>query len=183
MLAGAEPAAVGVALLGVTPWGAGLDRLPIAAPHGSRRRRQPACEVPSGRIVAGGLSMPHSPRVVDGQLYVLGGGRGQLLRIDPSSGDRELVAKLPGFTRRLAGYHGVLIVGLSKLRDNRGPQGLPIESENAELVAGVAAVNARRGRVLGILELITGVEEIFDLHALPPPWPRINGSNSPPSSP
>ncbi len=31
-------------------------------------------EVPSGRIVASGLSMPHSPRMIDGQLYVLEGG-------------------------------------------------------------------------------------------------------------
>ncbi|WP_438391768.1 DUF4915 domain-containing protein [Caballeronia sp. DA-9] len=36
-------------------------------------------EVPSGRVIASGLSMPHSPRVINGQLYVLEGGRGQVL--------------------------------------------------------------------------------------------------------
>jgi uncharacterized protein (TIGR03032 family) len=124
-------------------------------------------EVPSGRIVTSGLSMPHSPRVIDGQLYVLEGGRGQVLGVDPASGATRVVAKLPGFTHGLAGHHGVLFVGLSKLRQKRGPQGLPIESENDDLVAGVAAVEARSGRVLGILEFITGVEEIFDLQVLP----------------
>ncbi len=123
-------------------------------------------EVPSGRIVAEGLSMPHSPRVIDGDLYVLEGGRGLVLRIDPASGDRHIVAKLPGFTHGLAGYRGILFVGLSKLRQKRGPQGLPIEDEG-DLVAGVAAVEAKSGRLLGILEFITGVEEIFDLQVLP----------------
>jgi uncharacterized protein (TIGR03032 family) len=124
-------------------------------------------EVPSGRIVASGLSMPHSPRVIDGQLYVLEGGRGYLLQVDPVSGAKRVVAKLPGFTHGLAAYGGVLFVGLSKLRDKRGPQGLPIESESEALVAGVAAIEIKTGNVLGILEFITGVEEIFDLQVLP----------------
>lgn len=124
-------------------------------------------EVPSGRIVASGLSMPHSPRIIDGQLYVLEGGRGLVLQIDPVSGAKRIVARLPGFTHGLAGHRGLLFVGLSKLRQKRGPQGLPIEAESTPLVAGVAAIDARSGRVLGILEFVTGVEEIFDLQVLP----------------
>lgn len=124
-------------------------------------------EVPSGRIVASGLSMPHSPRVINGQLYVLEGGRGQLLRIDPSSGARTVVATLPGFTHGLAEYGGVLFIGLSKLRDKRGPQGLPIEAEHDRLVAGVAAIELSSGAVLGILEFYNGVDEIFDVQVMP----------------
>ncbi len=124
-------------------------------------------EVPSGRIVVSGLSMPHSPRIIDGQLYVLEGGHGLVLQIDPVSGAKRIVAKLPGFTHGLAGHRGVLFVGLSKLRQKRGPQGLPIEAESVPLVAGVAAIDARSGRVLGILEFVTGVEEVFDLQVLP----------------
>jgi hypothetical protein len=93
-------------------------------------------EVPSGRIVARGLSMPHSPRLIYGQLYVLEGRRGQVLTIDPATGARRVAATLPGFTHGLTEYGGVLFVGLSKLRDKRGPQGLPIEAESADLVAG-----------------------------------------------
>jgi uncharacterized protein (TIGR03032 family) len=63
--------------------------------------------------------------------------------------------------------HGGVFVGLSKLRDKRGPQGLPIESESDELVAGVAAIEANSGRALGILGFITGTDEIFDLQVLP----------------
>jgi uncharacterized protein (TIGR03032 family) len=124
-------------------------------------------EVPSGRIIARGLSMPHSPRVINGQLYVLEGGRGQLLKIDPVSGAKEVVVTLPGFTHGLAEYGGVLFIGLSKLRQKRGPQGLPIEQNAADLVAGVAAVDAHTGAVLGILEFYNGVDEIFDVQVLP----------------
>lgn len=124
-------------------------------------------EVPSGRIVASGLSMPHSPRVIDGDLYVLEGGHGQLLRIDPATGAKEVVARLPGFTHGLVEYGGVLFIGLSKLRDKRGPQGLPIEAERDRLVAGVAAIELSSGKLLGILEFYNGVDEIFDVQVLP----------------
>ncbi len=124
-------------------------------------------EVPSGRIVASGLSMPHSPRVIDGKLYVLEGGCGQLLQIDPATGAKQVVATLPGFTHGLAAYGGVMFIGLSKLRQKRGPQGLPIEAQGDELKAGVAAIEISSGRLLGILEFITGVEEIFDVQVLP----------------
>lgn len=123
-------------------------------------------EVPSGRIVASGLSMPHSPRIIDGRLYVLEGGRGQVLRVDPDSGRCEVLAKLPGFTHGLAAIGGVMFVGLSKLRDKRGPQGLPIE-QDGELIAGVAALDVASGEILGILHFHNGVDEVFDVHVLP----------------
>jgi uncharacterized protein (TIGR03032 family) len=124
-------------------------------------------EVPSGRIVASGLSMPHSPRIINGQLYVLEGGRGELLKIDPQTGAKDVVVRLPGFTHGLAEYGGVMFIGLSRLRQKRGPQGLPIEQNETDLVAGVAAVDAGSGELLGILEFYNGVEEIFDVQVLP----------------
>lgn len=124
-------------------------------------------EVPSGRIVARGLSMPHSPRVIGGRLHVLEGGRGQVLQIDPVTGDKHVLATLPGFTHGLAEYGGVLFVGLSKLREKRGPQGLPIEREREALVAGVAAIDAGSGEVLGILQFYNGVHEVFDVQVIP----------------
>jgi uncharacterized protein (TIGR03032 family) len=124
-------------------------------------------EVPSGRIVASGLSMPHSPRLIGGRLFVLEGGRGHVLEIDAASGAKRVVAALPGFTHGLAEYGGVLFVGLSRLRDKRGSQGLPIESESTSLVAGVAALDARTGEVLGTLQFENGVDEVFDVQVMP----------------
>lgn len=124
-------------------------------------------EVPSGRVVRAELSMPHSPRIVDGRLYVLEGGKGDLREIDATSGASRLVASLPGFTHGLAAYRGILFVGLSRLRQKRGPQGLPIEARGDGLMAGVAAVEAQSGRILGVLEFQSDTDEIFDLQVLP----------------
>ncbi|HZV09151.1 MAG TPA: TIGR03032 family protein [Novosphingobium sp.] len=121
----------------------------------------------TNRVLTGGLSMPHSPRVIDGRLYVLEGGKGQLLEIDPTSGAVRIVATLPGFTHGLAAHKGILFIGLSKLRQKRGPQGLPIEARAEGLMAGVAAVEPKSGRILGVLEFQTGTDEIFDLQVLP----------------
>src|SRR5205823_7093080 len=41
-------------------------------------------DVPSGEVVARGLSMPHSPRVYAGQVWVLDSGTGQLQVVDPA---------------------------------------------------------------------------------------------------
>src|SRR5437879_3229575 len=58
-------------------------------------------DVPSGEIVARGLSMPHSPRWHDGRLWLLESGTGRLVVIDRTNGRRETVAELAGFTRGL----------------------------------------------------------------------------------
>jgi uncharacterized protein (TIGR03032 family) len=124
-------------------------------------------EVATGRVLASGLSMPHSPRLVDDRLYVLEGGRGQLLGIDRASGEKHVLARLPGFAHGLAEYGGVLFVGMSKLRDRRGPRDLPIEKEERELMAGIAAIDKHTGEILGTLEFLNGVEEIYDIQILP----------------
>jgi uncharacterized protein (TIGR03032 family) len=120
-----------------------------------------------GRVVASGLSLPHSPRVVDGKLYCLDSGRGQMLQIDPQTGDKEIIATLPGFAHGLAEYGGVLFVGFSKLRRRRPEKPLPIEAEGRDLACGIAAVDPRTRTILGMLEMRAGVHEIFDLQLIP----------------
>jgi uncharacterized protein (TIGR03032 family) len=67
------------------------------------RKRDGGCliSVASGEILLEGLSMPHSPRVYHGQLYLLDSGHGRLLCCDPITGSSEVIATLPGFTRGL----------------------------------------------------------------------------------
>ena len=123
--------------------------------------------VPGGEVVARGLSMPHSPRWHDGRLWVLESGTGSVLRVDPATGDRQVVATLPGFTRGLAFVGRYAFVGLSKIRPTSAMDGVPLAARRDELQCGVQAVDTRSGRVVGTLEFQSAVEEIFDVQLLP----------------
>jgi uncharacterized protein (TIGR03032 family) len=74
---------------------------------------------------------------------------------------------LPGFTRGRAFASPYPFVGLSKIRLTSAMDGAPIAQRRHELKCGVAAVDLGRGRVVGLLEFQTAVEELFDIQLLP----------------
>jgi uncharacterized protein (TIGR03032 family) len=123
-------------------------------------------DIPSGEIVARGLSMPHSPRWHDGRLWVLESGTGRLLVVDTATGKREPVAELPGYARGLALCGLYAFIGLSKFRETSTFGGLPLAERVAELKCGIAVVDLRTGRQVGFLEFQTAVEEIFEVQVL-----------------
>jgi uncharacterized protein (TIGR03032 family) len=84
-------------------------------------------DVDGGQVVSTDLSMPHSPRLYGGRLWVLNSGYGELQVVDEKSGRRDTVARLPGFTRGLAFHGRHAFVGLSKVREKKEFGGLPLE--------------------------------------------------------
>jgi uncharacterized protein (TIGR03032 family) len=124
-------------------------------------------EVSSGQIISRGLSMPHSPRLHDGGLWLLESGTGQLVLVDPISGSRQPVAALSGFARALALCGPYAFVGLSKIRKTSAMDGVPLAERREQLKCGVAVVDLRSGQVTAFLEFQTAVEEIFDVQLLP----------------
>ena len=84
-------------------------------------------DVPSGEIIAQGFAMPHSPRWHAGKLWVLNSGEGEMQVVDRKTGQRDTVARLPGYTRGLALHGRYAFVGLSKIREKAEFGGLPIE--------------------------------------------------------
>ena len=122
---------------------------------------------PSGDIVAEGLSMPHSPRWHDGSLWVLESGEGRLCTVDVSTGERTMVAELPGFTRGLAFAGPYAVVGLSKVRESIFG-GIPIADrlDEAERECGLWVVDTRDGTVAGFMRFDGAVQEIFDVQLL-----------------
>jgi uncharacterized protein (TIGR03032 family) len=127
-------------------------------------------DVEANRIVAEGLSMPHSPRVHDGGLWVLDAGSGHLCRIDPQTGRRENVAFCPGFLRGLtfAGPYAVLTASLPRYGRF---QGLPLEDELARRKAvpwcGVFIIDLRTGDVAEWVRLGAGYTELVDVAVFP----------------
>ena len=126
-------------------------------------------EVPSGEVVARGLSMPHSPRLHGGRLWVCESGAGTLGTVDPSTGVYEAVASAPGFTRGLDFAGGLAFVGLSQVRESAVFSGIPItERLTAEQrTCGVCAVDLASGRVVALLRFESAVQEVFAVQVLP----------------
>ncbi|RMG40890.1 MAG: TIGR03032 family protein, partial [Planctomycetota bacterium] len=83
-------------------------------------------DVDSSEIVLSGLCMPHSPRWHDGALWLLNSGRGELLRVDPQSGRRDVVARLPGYARGLHLAGEFAFVALSRIRETATFAGMPV---------------------------------------------------------
>ncbi len=123
-------------------------------------------DMPSGAIVARGLSMPHSPRWHDGRLWLLESGTGRLVFVDIATGKHHTVAELPGFARGLVLVGPYAFIGLSKIREKSAMTGVPLAERRDQLKCGVAVVDLRSGRVVGMLEFQTAVEEIFDVQLL-----------------
>ena len=124
-------------------------------------------DVGSGEVVARGFAMPHSPRMHQGQLWVLDSGRGRLVTVDLQTGKIEPISQQPGYTRGLALSGPFAFVGLSRIRETATFGGLPLESQRDQLKCAVAVIDLRTGKRVAHFEFLSGVEEIFDLQLMP----------------
>jgi uncharacterized protein (TIGR03032 family) len=123
-------------------------------------------DIPSGQVVARGLSMPHSPRFHLDRLWLLEGGQGRLLVLDPVNCRIDIVAQLPGFTRGLGFQGPYAFVGLSQIRESAWFGGLPISARPDELRCGISVLDIRTGEVAHFMEFVSGVTEIFAIEVL-----------------
>lgn len=121
----------------------------------------------SGKTVARGLSMPHSPRLFQNTLWILESGTGSFVSVDPLTGGRTTHVQLPGYARGLAFHSHYAFIGLSKIREKATFGGLPIETMHAELKCGIFIIDLRTMKEAGFIEFTKGIEELFDIHLLP----------------
>ncbi len=124
-------------------------------------------DVRNDEIVAQEMAMPHSPRLYRGRLWVLESGRAELQYVDPETGRRHTVTRLPGYVRGLAFHDRFAFVGLSKAREKRMFGGLPIEERKMELQCGIQVVDLDSGKVAAFIQFEAGCEELFDVQVLP----------------
>jgi uncharacterized protein (TIGR03032 family) len=126
-------------------------------------------DVRDHRVLCENLSMPHSPRVHEGRLWVLDSGRGRLVRIDPTNGRKETVCLCPGFPRGLAFLGRYAVVTCS--RGRRGPfEGLELEqvlgATGTSAACAVLVIDVEHGEISHRLDLVGGVAELFDVAIL-----------------
>jgi uncharacterized protein (TIGR03032 family) len=128
-------------------------------------------DVNRNEIVAGGLSMPHSPRWYRGKLWLLNSGTGEFGHIELDTGRFVPLAFCAGYMRGLAFHGDFALVGLSKPRENKTFSGLPLDdqlkSRNAEARCGVQVIDLRTGDAVHWLRIEGIVDELYDVIPLP----------------
>jgi len=129
--------------------------------------------VSDNRIIADGLSMPHSPRWYQDKLWYLESGAGQLCTVNEQTGQRTVIAQLPGFTRGLDFVGRYAFIGLSQVRETAIFSGLPLTSQVAERFCGVWVVDIENGQTIAYVIFTGSVQEIFALQILPQRFPVI----------
>jgi uncharacterized protein (TIGR03032 family) len=128
-------------------------------------------EIPDGRVIARGLSMPHSPRLYRGRLWLNNSGTGHLGSIDPAGGAFEPLTFCPGYLRGLAIVRDHAIVGLSHPRHDKTFSGLALDEEltrrNAEPRCGLLVIDLNSGDIAHWLRVDGMVRELYDVAVLP----------------
>ena len=128
-------------------------------------------DVERNEIVAEGLSMPHSPRLYDGRLWLLNSGAGEFGFIDPQSGRFEALAFCPGYARGLAFVGRHAVIGLSMPRENRTFSGLPLDAalqaRSTDPRSGLAIIDLDNGDMTGWVRIEGIVRELYDVAVLP----------------
>ena len=127
-------------------------------------------DVASGEIVMDGLSMPHSPRLHQGDLWLLNSGTGWLGKVDTRKGAFEPVAFCPGFLRGLDFHGDYAIVGVSLPR-KLGFIGLDLEenlkARDAHPRCAVFIININSGDIVHWLTFESHITELYDVAFLP----------------
>ncbi len=123
-------------------------------------------DVTTNEVVMRSLPMPHSPRVFDGQLYLLLSVTGEVVKVDVATGQYEVINHVPAFVRGLAKWGDYLFVGASHLRKTHTFGDLPLAQEGATF-CGVMVIHLPTGALVSQLKYVNSCEEIFDVQILP----------------
>ncbi|RUL81859.1 TIGR03032 family protein [Tautonia sociabilis] len=128
-------------------------------------------DVTSNEVVCRGLSMPHSPRLHDGKLWLLAAGTGHLGFVDPNTGRFEEVCFLPGFARGLSIRGRFAVLGTSMPRRDPSFEGLPLgenlRTRGASPRCGLHVIDLESGSVVHWLRFEGPIEELYDVAILP----------------
>ena len=121
--------------------------------------------VPTGEIVLNGLSMPHSPRIYNNDLYFLQSAQGELMKADLKNYKYDVITKLNSFARGMAKAGDYLFIGVSRLRHTNSVfADLPIAGSS---FAGIIIVHLPLAKVVGHIRYETNVDEIYDVKIIP----------------
>ena len=131
-------------------------------------------DVQTNEIICEGLSMPHSPRLHNGELWLLNAGTGELGVVvrgeNGGMGHFEPRMFCPGFLRGLAFHGGFAFVGLSKTRYKRF-EGLALDQRlkdaDSEPWCGIQIIDLEKRSCVDWLRIDGAIGELYDLEIIP----------------
>lgn len=127
-------------------------------------------DVTTNDIICEGLSMPHSPRVYDGKIWILNSGTGELGFVDRKKKSFQPIAFCPGFVRGLAFHDHYALVGLSRPRYERF-EGLALDERlrqsDSEPWTGIQVIDVETGDCRHWFRIDGPVTELYDTAVLP----------------
>jgi uncharacterized protein (TIGR03032 family) len=123
-------------------------------------------DIEKNEIVLSNLAMPHSPKIINDELYLLQSANGELVKVNTSTKTTELIYTFKGFVRGMAHHKDYLFVGLSKLRKNSSTFAqLPFASDAQE--AGIVVIHLPTRSFVGKISYQQSVDEIYEIQVLP----------------
>jgi len=122
-------------------------------------------EYPSGKVLAQGLAMPHSPRLWQGRLFLLLSAIGQLVEMDLRDGSIRVVAELGGFARGMDIVEGYAFIGLSKMR-HMGGEFSELPTAQRDYLPGICVVELASGKLVAQLEYSDYLDEVYEVRLL-----------------
>lgn len=119
-------------------------------------------DVDNNNIILSNLSMPHSPRLFNNNLYLLLSATGEVIKVDILNSKYSIIFKTDNFIRGLSIYAGYAFIGISKQRRKKSTfKELSIAKKTK--FSGIFIIELLSGKYLGKIEFIKEIEEIYDI--------------------
>lgn len=122
-------------------------------------------DVEKNEIILDQLSMPHSPKIDNDELYMLTSANGEFIKVDIENKSYEVIKKFDGFCRGLSIYEDFAFIGFSKLRKNSSTFAKLKFSDKASF-AGIKIIHIPTRAEVGQIIYKTSIDEIYEVSVL-----------------
>jgi len=122
-------------------------------------------DVENNEIILDQLSMPHSPKMYNGELYLLTSASGDFIKVNLETKTYTTLKKFDGFCRGLSFCGDFAFIGFSKLRKNSSTFAKLSFSEKANF-SGIKIIHMPTNAEVGEIVYETSVDEIYEVMVL-----------------
>jgi len=130
-------------------------------------------DVKTNKIILDGLAMPHTPRLINNELYFLESALGRLVKWNPINKEKEIIYDFNRFVRGFIYYKELLIIGFSKIRKtSKSFEKVSEKIKKNSKNAGFVIFDLRTRTPFGELIYTDTIDEIYDVNI-------INGARKP----